>query len=151
MEAESLARLRAQLDLNLGRRRFVAADGFGHLVIGDGRSIQSDRRDHRPGVGLHDDEIDVMRDRDIALRSADVLRLLPWTAQLDDARFGVLVELAVSPGAGWMSEFVACLASLRAGNYAGAARHLAAYPWPTAELERARRLAQQLHTGSWQA
>lgn len=83
MPAESLAAL---LESDEGRVRHAYQDHLGYWTIGVGHLI-----DKRKGGGLPDFIIDALLEHDIAEKTAEVERALPWVKDLDDARRAALL------------------------------------------------------------
>ena len=93
----------------------------------------------------------------LQILGADVERIsmylqsqLPWIVNLDDARHGVLQNMAFNMGDAGLLSFHHDLADTQAGNYAKAAADMKASLWYTEVGDRAKRLVQQMLTGVWQ-
>jgi len=138
-------RLAAQLEREEGRKHHAYQDHLGFWTIGIGRLI-----DARKGGGLDDEEIDYLLARDIAKKTTEVERALPWVKDLDEVRRSVLIAMAFQMGTEGLLQFKNTLARVRAGNYAGAASGMLQSKWATQTPERAKRMAKQMETGTWQ-
>ncbi|MFK5284039.1 glycoside hydrolase family protein, partial [Lacticaseibacillus paracasei] len=68
-------------------------DSEGYTTIGVGRLI-----DKRKGGRLTDREIDYLLANDIAEKTAEVLKALPWIMSIDEARRAVLLGMAFQMG-----------------------------------------------------
>lgn len=120
-------------------------DHLGYLTIGVGRLI-----DKRKGGGLRPDEITYLLNNDIDNRIEALTRALPWFQDLDDARKGVLLNMAFQLGTEGLLGFKNTLAMVRDGDYAAAADGMLASKWAAQTPARAKRMADQMRTGSWQ-
>ena len=128
-----------------GRKRSAYQDHLGFWTIGIGRLI-----DTRKGGGLSDDEIDYLLANDIKAKTAEVAKALPWISTLNGARQAVLIGMAFQMGTEGLLAFKNTLAKIQAGDYAGAAEHMALSKWATQTPARAKRMAKQMETGLWQ-
>lgn len=137
--------LTQQLNRDEGRRSSVYQDSLGYWTIGVGRLVDS-----RKGAGLRDDEMDYMLRNDINDRIDALTRALPWFQNLDDARKGVLLNMAFQMGTAGVLEFSNTLAMVQRGDYAGAAAGMLQSKWATQTPERATRLSKQMASGVWQ-
>lgn len=140
-----IEKLTAQLRRDEGTKSAAYKDSEGWLTIGAGRLIDS----RKPGAGLRPYEIDYLLKNDIADRVAALTKALPWFSVLDDARRGVLVNMAFQLGTAGLLEFSYTLGLVRDGKYAEASMQMLKSRWATQTPERAKRLAEQMKTGSW--
>ena len=140
-----IAELTRQLNRDEGRRASVYQDHLGYWTIGVGRLI-----DARKGGGLRPDEIDYLLANDIKDRVDALTLALPWFQSLDDARKGVLLNMAFQMGTAGLLEFRNTLEAVRTGEYVGAAVGMLKSKWAGQTPERAQRLAEQMRTGIWQ-
>lgn len=83
-----------------------------------------------------------LMDFDRALNDA-----LPWVSSLDDARYGVLLNMAYNLGIQGLRGFRRMLAAVRGGRYDDAASEMLDSVWARQVKGRARELAQQMRTG----
>ena len=128
-----------------GRERSAYQDSLGYWTIGIGRLV-----DARKGGGLADEEIDYLLANDIKRKTLEVAKALPWISTLNDARQGVLVGMAFQLGTAGLLTFKNTLAKIQAGDFEGAAENMRISKWATQTPERAKRMAEQMRTGSWQ-
>jgi len=135
-----------QLRIDEGVRRQAYRDSLGLLTIGVGRLIDPTK----PGCGLRDSEIDVLLANDVADRVDALTKALPWFTELDEARQGVLLNMAFQMGTAGLLAFTTTLGLVRAGRYDEAADAMLKSKWATQTPNRAGRLAQQMRTGEWQ-
>lgn len=119
-------------------------DSEGLLTIGVGRLI-----DKRKGGRLRDDEIEYLLKNDIADVSESLRRRLPWLSKLDEARQGVLLNMAFNLGIDGLLAFRKTLALVESGDYAGASVEMLNSKWARQVKGRATRLSEQMRTGQW--
>ena len=134
-----------QLRRDEGERLAAYQDHLGFWTIGVGRLI-----DARKSGGITQDESAYLLANDIEKRRDELVRLLPWAAALDDARFGVLLNMAFQMGVAGLMKFQNTLRMVQGGDYDGAATNMMLSLWATQTPERARRLSAQMRTGVWQ-
>lgn len=137
--------LKRQLKGDEGVKRSVYNDHLGYATIGVGRLVDS-----RKGGGLRPVEIDFLLSNDIEDRVRALNAKLPWFFKLDEARQGVLLNMAFQMGTDGLLAFANTLKLVAGGQYAEAAENMLKSKWATQTPERARRLARQMETGEWQ-
>ena len=140
-----IEQLTAQLRRDEGTRATAYKDSMGFDTIGVGRLIDS----RKPGAGLRPDEIDYLLKNDISDRATALTKALPWFLALDEARKGVLLNMAFQLGTDGLLGFKSTLALIAAGKYAEAAEQMLKSKWATQTPARAKRLAEQMKTGEW--
>ena len=140
-----IEKLTAQLRRDEGTKATVYKDTLGFDTIGVGRLIDS----RKPGSGLRPDEIDYLLRNDIADRVRALTKALPWFVGLDDARRGVLINMAFQLGTAGLLGFKSTLALIAAGKYAESAEQMLKSKWATQTPDRSKRLAEQMKTGEW--
>lgn len=138
-----------QLQRDEGFRAEIYIDSVGKRTIGYGHNL-----DANP---LPDLVPPITEAQALQILGADVERIsmylqsqLPWIVNLDDARHGVLQNMAFNMGDAGLLSFHHDLADTQAGNYAKAAADMKASLWYTEVGDRAKRLVQQMLTGVWQ-
>lgn len=136
--------LARQLRLEEGVERSAYKDSLGYLTIGVGRLI-----DKRKGGGLSDDEIDYLLVNDIAQKTVEVAKALPWLRGLSEPRQAVLLGMAFQLGTAGMLAFTTTLGHVRAGRWAEAGTAMLRSKWAEQTPERAHRMARQMQTGEW--
>jgi lysozyme len=134
-----------QLKGDEGVKESAYRDHLGYLTIGVGRLIDS-----RKGGKLRPDEITYLLNNDIDDRIEALTRSLPWFQDLDDARRGVLLNMAFQLGTEGLLKFERTLALIRDGKYENAAHAMLQSLWAKQTPERAKRMADQMLTGLWQ-
>lgn len=120
-------------------------DHLGYLTIGVGRLI-----DQRKGGGITAEESAYLLKNDIDRKTDELNKRLPWWNKLDEARKGVLLNMAFQMGTDGLLGFKNTLAMIQAGNYEGAARGMLQSKWAQQTPSRAKRMAEQMRTGIWQ-
>lgn len=138
--------LAKQLRRDEGERPCAYQDHLGYWTIGVGRLVDA----RKPGAGLRPDEMLYLLNNDIADREKALTKALPWFLNLDDARRGVLLNMAFQLGTAGLLAFVTTLDLVKRGDYAGASVQMLNSKWAQQTPERAKRLAQQMKTGVWQ-
>lgn len=139
------AELARQLKGDEGVIPHAYPDHLGYLTIGVGRLI-----DKRKGGCLRPDEITYLLNNDIDDRIDALTRALPWFQDLDDARKGVLLNMAFQLGTEGLLKFENTLALIRDGKYENAAHAMGQSLWAKQTPERAERMADQMRSGLWQ-
>lgn len=134
-----------QLKSDEGFKRTVYQDSLGYWTIGVGRLVDPSR----PDSGLRDSEIEFMLRNDIEDRITALGRVLPWFLDLDEARQGVLVNMAFQLGLKGLLGFSYTLGLIKDGQYAQASQQMLKSKWATQTPARAKRLADQMRTGKW--
>lgn len=141
-----IEQLTAQLRRDEGTKATVYKDTLGFYTIGVGRLIDS----RKPDAGLRPDEIDYLLRNDINDRVTALSNELPMLfPRLDEARQGVLVNMAFQLGTSGLLGFRSTLALVAAGKYAEAAEQMLKSKWAQQTPDRAKRLAEQMKTGEW--
>jgi lysozyme len=138
--------LARQLRGDEGTKPCVYKDHLGFDTIAVGRLVDS----RKPGAGLRPDEITYLLNNDIDDRIDALTRRLPWFQNLDDARRGVLLNMAFQLGVDGLLKFVNTLKLIEDGKYDLAAHAMLQSLWAKQTPERAQRMAEQMRTGQWQ-
>lgn len=132
----------AQLRRDEGCRLGPYTDTRGNLTIGVGRNLTS--------VGISSEEAEYLLGNDIYKAIAGINKFLPWAATLDDARHGVLINMAFNMGIGGLMNFEHFLAAMKDRDWPTASKEMLDSKWAQQVRERAQRLSQQILTGVWQ-
>jgi len=119
-------------------------DHLGYWTIGIGRLI-----DQRKGGRLTDKEIDYLLANDIAEKTLEVARALPWIMDLDEPRRAVILAMAFQMGTAGLLAFKNTLAMVQSGDYKDAGRGMLQSRWAEQTPTRAQRMAKQMETGLW--
>lgn len=142
MKSELVRQLRG----DEGERACVYPDSLGFATIGVGRLVDA----RKPGGGLRSDEIAYLLNNDVDDRIDALTRKLPWSQNLDDARKGVLLNMAFQLGMEGLLGFKQTLQLVMEGKYENAAHAMLQSHWAEQTPKRAQRLAEQMRTGLWQ-
>jgi lysozyme len=139
-----------QLTRDEAVRLHVYPDSRGFDTIGIGHNLDANPLpfDVSNGITLAQ-AVQILHD-DVAVIDAHLLAALPWVVQLDDARHGVLLNMAFNMGVPGELKFHHELSDTQAGNYEQAALDMKASLWYTQVGARAQRLCEQMRTGVWQ-
>lgn len=140
-----MSKLSDQLRRDEGFRACVYQDHLGYWTIGIGRLV-----DIRKGGGITEDEAKFLLQNDIDRREYELAQLIPWCKELDDARRGVLINMAFQLGTHGLMGFKNTLGLIKQGKYMAAANEMLKSKWAEQTPERAARLAKQMITGEWQ-
>jgi lysozyme len=140
-----MSKITEQLKRDEGFKLTAYQDHLGYWTIGVGRLI-----DIRKGGGITAEEAEYLLANDIQRRTKDLSISLPWFDELDEARKGVLVNMAFQLGTNGLLNFKKTLESVRRGHYVAAANEMLQSKWADQTPMRAERLAKQMMTGVWQ-
>lgn len=132
----------AQLKRDEGLRLTPYKDSVGKLTIGIGRNLDD--------VGISTEEAEFLLNNDIQRAASDLVKALPWTANLDRVRNAVLVNMAFNLGIRGLLQFKNTLSLIQQGKYDQAAEAMLQSRWANQVGDRAGRLALQMKTGEWQ-
>lgn len=135
-----------QLKADEGVKTCAYQDHLGYWTVGVGRLVDA----RKPGAGLRPEEVSFLLTNDIDDRIDALTRSLPWFQNLDDARRGVLVNMAFQLGTDGLLKFKDTLDLVRQGKYAEASSEMLDSDWARQTPARAQRLAKQMLTGVWQ-
>lgn len=130
-----------QLRRDEGFRTHPYDDTKGKLTIGIGRNLNA--------KGLTDEEIGHLFGNDIRELTIELEGRLPWYQALDDARKGVLQNMAFNMGFSGLEKFPKLLMACAQGDWNAAADEMKDSLWAKEVGERAVRLEQQMRTGEW--
>lgn len=133
-----------QLRRDEGEILHAYRDSLGYITIGVGRLI-----DKRRGGGITAEESAYLLANDIKKKIVGIEKNLPWFDRLDDARKGVLLNMAFQMGVTGLLGFKNTLNMVRMGDYEGAARGMLNSKWAKQTPNRAHRLSRQMATGEW--
>lgn len=137
-----LTKSETQLERDEGYRQHPYRDSKGILTIGIGFNLEAD--------GLSLDESRLVLKYRLWKRYLALITALPWVKYLDDARQGVLLNMAYNMGVTDVLTFRTLLPLIQAGQWDKAADDMASTEWHKEVGARAVRLEQQMRTGVWQ-
>lgn len=141
MSTETLyAASKKQLERDEGVRKDIYFDTLNIPTIGIGFNLKE---------GLTYEEIDlIFRHRWEKLRD-ELRNRLPWVEELDEARYGALLNMAYNMGVPRLLQFANMLAAIRLKEWSKVKAHALNSIWHSQVGPRAVRLAEQLETGEW--
>lgn len=116
-------------------------DSRGFLTIGYGRCLDTE--------GINMAEGEYLLDNDIRSKSIELVKALPWVTELDEARRGVLENMAYNLGVQGLLGFHKMLSAMQKGDWALAAVEALNSEWAHQVGPRAYRLSRQLEEGKW--
>ncbi|MNQ43060.1 Phage lysozyme [compost metagenome] len=134
-----------QLKRDEGIEKSAYIDSLGYLTIGVGRLI-----DAKKGGGLSNEEIDFLLMNDIRSKESELSNKVKFYNKLDDARKGVLLNMAFNLGVGGLLKFKNTLRLVEIGDYKSASVEMLNSTWARQVGSRAKRLSKQMLTGEWQ-
>lgn len=137
--------LRSQLRRDEGEVLHAYKDSLGYWTIGIGILI-----DKRKGGGLRPEESEFIFNNRMGILREEVSRRIPFFPSLDNARQGVLLNMAYQMGVQGLLGFRNTLRTIESGDYAKAAKEMLMSKWARQTPRRARRLSVQMDTGIWQ-
>ena len=120
-------------------------DHLGYSTIGIGRLI-----DKRRGGGITAEESAYLLNNDIDKVIVQLDKRLSWWTSLDDARKGVLVNMAFQMGIDGLLGFKNTLKMIQSGDYLAASKGMLNSLWAKQTPARAKRMSEQMRTGVWQ-
>ena len=140
MDNDALERLRAQLKLHEGVRRFPYKDSVGKLTVGVGRNLDD--------VGLSRNEIDTMLDNDIAQAAGDCRKtFFPDWHSFDEIRQRVLIDMMFNLGLTRFRGFKKMIVAVKAQDWDRAADEMVDSKWYRQVGTRGERLVKMMRTG----
>ena len=131
-----------QLIRDEGFRPRPYRDHLGHWTVGYGYSLET-------GPPLSEETARVILNEHVGMIVADLHSRLPWTKQLSEPRFGVLISMAYQMGIFGLMSFKNTLRFLEAGDHERTAEAMLDSRWAFQTPERAQRLAQQMREDNW--
>lgn len=134
-----------QLRRDEGVEKSAYQDSLGYWTIGVGRLI-----DKRKGGRLRDNEIDFLLSNDIDEVEEALEARISFYKSLDEARRGVLLNMAFNLGIDGLLAFKNTLSLVGAGKYKEASVEMLKSKWASQVGDRAKRLSKQMETGKWQ-
>jgi lysozyme len=137
-------KLTQQLRRDEGEVLHAYQDHLGYWTLGIGRLI-----DKRKGGGISEEEAAYLLSNDIDKYSTELTQKLPWVESLDEARKGVLFNMAFNLGVPGLLGFKQTLGAVQAGEYEKAAEMMLLSKWAGQVGDRAKRLAKQMKEGVW--
>lgn len=125
----------------------------GKVTIGVGHNLEANPVPGLPavvGTSINADQSARLLVADLMAFDRALIDALPWVPALDDARYGVLLNMAFNLGVPGLCAFKNTLKAVQAGRWDEAAEGMLASKWARQVKGRAVELAQQMRTGEWQ-
>jgi lysozyme len=133
-----------QLRRDEGEKLSAYQDHLGYWTIGVGRLI-----DAKKGGSISKEESAYLLNNDIDSKVKELRSRIFWFDSLDEARQGVLTNMAFQLGVPGLLGFKNTLEQVRLGNYSNAAQMMLESKWAQQTPERAKRLSKQMLEGEW--
>jgi len=114
----------------------------GHWTIGIGRNI-----DPNGGIGLSDEEVDMLLEGDILRVIKELSAEYPWFDSLDDVRKNALIDIGFNLGATRLRLFKKALAAMEVADYSLAADEFMDSRWAKQVGSRAIELTEMIRNG----
>lgn len=137
-------KIRKQLRRDEGVEESAYQDSLGYWTIGVGRLI-----DKRKGGKLSEKEIDFLLDNDIEEKESALEARISFYKRLDEARRGVLLNMAFNLGVDGLLAFKNTLRLVGEEKYEEASVEMLKSKWAQQVGNRAVRLSEQMKTGEW--
>jgi len=116
----------------------------GKITVGVGRNIDPDG-----GLGLSDDEIDVLLENDIDRSIKELGAAFNWFSDLNEARRDAMIDLAFNMGLTRLTGFKKALAAMAEANYDTAAAEFMDSKWASQVKDRAIEICAMIKTGNY--
>lgn len=133
-----------QLKRDEGVIPYAYQDSLALWTIGVGFLV-----DKSKGGGLLPEEIDFILANRLKKVEARLRSALPWFDSLDEARKGVLLNMAYNLGVDGLLTFKNTLAAMESQKYDKAAELMMVSKWSSQVGDRAKRLSKQMAKGEW--
>ena len=116
----------------------------GKITVGVGRNIDPDG-----GLGLSDDEIDVLLENDIDRSIKELGAAFNWFSDLNEARRDAMIDLVFNMGLTRLNGFKKALAAMAEANYDLAAAEFMDSKWASQVKDRAIEICAMIKTGNY--
>lgn len=114
----------------------------GHWTIGIGRNI-----DPNGGIGLSDEEVDMLLEGDILRVMKELSEEYPWFDSLDDVRKNALIDIGFNLGATRLRLFKKALSAMEVADYSQSADEFMRSLWAKQVGSRAIELTEMIRSG----
>ena len=135
--------LKKMLKLHEGVRRHVYVCSGGYETIGVGRNIS------QSGLGISEEEIDFLLDKDIDRVTNELTAEYDWFDTLDEVRKNALIDISFNLGASKLRGFKNALQAMSEDNYKTASEEFYDSRWAQQVGMRATRLCKMIQTGEY--
>lgn len=119
-------------------------DSVGKVTIGVGRNI-----DPEGGLGLTEEEIDFLLEKDIERVVSELIHALPWLYGESDVRWDAMINICFNLGLPRFLKFKKALAAMEAMDYNLAAIEFLDSRWAVQVGQRAIELSTMIETGEY--
>ena len=126
-----------------GVKSHVYLCSAGYETIGVGRNIS------KSGMGLSDEEVDMLLENDILRVIKELSAEYPWFNDLDDVRKDAMIDISYNLGATRLRGFKKALAAMEVADYTLAAKEFLDSKWSRDVKGRAHELASMIETGEY--
>ena len=126
-----------------GVKSHVYLCSAGYETIGVGRNIS------KSGLGLSDEEVDMLLENDILRGIKELSAEYPWFNDLDDVRKDAMIDISFNLGATRLRGFKKALAAMEVADYTLAAKEFLDSKWSRDVKGRAHELASMIETGEY--
>jgi len=116
----------------------------GKITVGVGRNIDPDG-----GLGLSDDEIDVLLENDIDRSIKELGAAFNWFSDLNEARRDAMIDLVFNMGLTRLTGFKKALAAMAEANYDLAAAEFMDSQYASQVKDRAIEICAMIKTGNY--
>ena len=143
MERSKMEKLLEMLKRHEGVRSKVYLCSAGYETIGVGRNISES------GIGLSDEEVDMLLENDIARVIKELASEYPWFNDLDDVRKDAMIDISFNLGATRLRGFRRALSAMEKGNYREASAEFLDSKWSRDVGGRALELSDMIASGKY--
>jgi lysozyme len=126
-------------------RHLIYKCSAGHWTIGIGRNV-----DINGGLGLSDDEVRYLLERDIERVIKELSTEYRWFSDLDDVRKDAMIDISFNLGQTKLRKFVLALDAMERADYKSASQEFLNSDWSRIVKGRSVELAAMIETGEYQ-
>lgn len=149
MTPENLKKLKDQIKRHEGVVLKPYKDTVGLWTIGVGHLIGKTLTEEFE-CGIDQVKCDAIYDKDFEKHKKEVDDRIPWAKNLDEIRYGVLINMAFNLGINGLLGFKNTLKLIQTGKFEEASKNMLLSKWAKQVKGRATELAEQMRTGKWQ-
>jgi len=139
-----MERLVKMLKLHEGVRNHVYVCTAGYETIGVGRNISES------GLGLTDEEINILLMNDIERVKKELSSSFSWFVDLDEVRQNAIIDMCFNLGLSRLNQFVKALDGMASKDYDKAADEFMDSRWSQQVGQRAVTVTEMIRTGEYQ-
>jgi lysozyme len=133
-----------QLRLHEGVRTHAYKCSANMITVGVGRNL-----DENGGIGLSDDEINMLLENDIERCSAELSFNFDWFNELDDVRQHAIINLCFNLGITRLRKFIKAVAAMNVHAYEVAAEEFLDSAWARQVGQRSLDVTYMIRTGKY--